>query len=73
MAQWHAKGMLHPGEEFVHESIIVSQFIGRVEKVTTLGKFEAIIPSIQGWARVYGHNRITIDDDDPFALGFQVV
>jgi 4-hydroxyproline epimerase len=73
MAQWHAKGMLHPGEEFVHESIIGSQFIGRVEKVTTLGKFEAIIPSIQGWARVYGHNRITIDDDDPFALGFQVV
>jgi 4-hydroxyproline epimerase len=73
MAQWHAKGMLQPGEDFIHESIIGSRFTGQIEKVTTLGKIEAIIPGIQGWAKVYGHNRITIDEDDPFALGFQVV
>lgn len=73
MAQWHAKGKLKRGEDFIHESILGSRFTGRVEKVTTLGTFEAIIPSIQGWARVYGHNRITIDEDDPFAYGFQVI
>jgi len=73
MAQWYAKGKLKLGEDFIHESYIGSQFIGRVEKETSLGDLPAIIPSIQGWARIYGHNIITIDDDDPYAHGFQVI
>ncbi len=72
MAQWHAKGLLKKGEKFVHESIIGSQFIGHIEELTTVGEFPAILPSIQGWAKIYGHNTITIDDDDPFADGFSV-
>jgi len=73
MAQWHAKGLLKPGEDFIHESFIGSQFTGRIEEVTTLDNQPAIIPSIQGWARIYGYNKIIIDDDDPFAEGFQVI
>ncbi len=73
MAQWYAKGKLKLGEDFIHESYIGSQFIGRVEKETYLADLPAIIPSIQGWARIYGHNTITIDDDDPYAHGFQVI
>jgi len=73
MAQWYAKGKLELGQEFIHESYIGSQFIGRVEKETLLGDMPAIIPSIQGWAKIYGHNTITIDDDDPYAHGFQVI
>lgn len=73
MAQWHAKGLLKPGEDFIHESYIGSQFTGRIEEVTVLQNQSAIIPSIQGWARVYGYNTINIDDDDPFAEGFQVI
>lgn len=73
MAQWHAKGLLKPGEDFIHESFIGSQFTGRIEEVTTLDNKPAIIPSIQGWARIYGYNKIIIDDDDPFAEGFQVI
>lgn len=73
MAQWHAKGLLKPGEEFVHESFIGSQFIGRIEEVTELSGTAAIVPSIQGWARVYGYNTIFIDDSDPYAQGFQVI
>jgi len=74
MAQWFAKGKLKKGDEFVHESIIGSKFIGRVEEVTTVGGKPAIIPSIEGWARIYGYNTITIDDeDDPYAYGFQVI
>ena len=72
MAQWHAKGLLKKGEKFIHESIIGSQFIGCIEEVTTVGKFPAIRPSIQGWAKIFGQNAITIDDDDPFAYGFTV-
>ncbi|EZH71389.1 hydroxyproline-2-epimerase [Aquimarina atlantica] len=74
IAQLYAKGKLQPGEEFVHESFIGSTFIGRIEEETQLGDIKAIIPSIQGWAKVYGYNTIIIDDeDDPYAHGFQVI
>ncbi len=73
MAQWHAKGKLQKGEEFIHESIIGSKFIGRIEEETQLGKYPAVIPSVEGWARIYGHNTITIDGDDPYSQGFQVI
>ncbi|WP_298421827.1 4-hydroxyproline epimerase [uncultured Kordia sp.] len=74
LAQLHAKGKLKQGEEYIHESYIGSKFVGRVEKETTLDGKLAIVPSIQGWAKVYGYNTIIIDDeDDPYAHGFQVI
>ena len=74
MAQWFAKGKLKEGDTFIHESIIGSVFTGTIEKVTNVGGKPAIIPGIEGWAKIYGHNTITIDeDDDPYALGFQVI
>ncbi len=74
MAQWFAKGKLKVGDKFIHESIIGSQFIGRIEREESVGEFSGIIPSIEGWAKAYGRNEITIDEnDDPMALGFQVL
>jgi len=74
MAQWAAKGKLKKGDKFIHESIIGSQFIGRVEDTVALGSFDAIIPSIEGWAKITGYNTILIDEeDDPYAHGFQVI
>jgi 4-hydroxyproline epimerase len=73
MAQWYAKGKLKVGEPFIHESIIGSKFIGKVEEVVKIGELDAIIPSVEGWAKVYGYNTIKIDDDDPYAHGFQVI
>lgn len=73
MAQWYTKGKLMIGEDFIHESFIGSQFIGKIEEEASIGGYKAIYPSIQGWAKVYGHNTITIDDDDPYAHGFQVI
>ena len=74
MAQWSAKGLLKKGDEFIHESIIGSKFIGRIEEELTVAGKPAIRPSIEGWARIYGQNTITIDDeDDPYAYGFQVI
>jgi 4-hydroxyproline epimerase len=74
MAQWAAQGKLAVGDEFVHESIIGSLFRGRVEAAAKVGDRQAIIPSIEGWAKITGLNTIFIDDeDDPYAHGFQVV
>ena len=41
--------------------------------MTSVGGFNAIVPGIEGWARIYGDNRITVDpDDDPYWKGFVV-
>jgi 4-hydroxyproline epimerase len=73
MAQLAARGQLSTGDEFVHESYIGSQFRGRVEAETRVGNYSAIVPSIEGWARIYGHNEISVDPrDDPFWAGFTV-
>ncbi len=74
LAQWFTLGRIKRGEDFIHESIIGSKFVGRVEEVTTIGDIPAIVPSVEGWARVYGFNTITIDpENDPYAYGFQVI
>ncbi|HEU4610119.1 MAG TPA: 4-hydroxyproline epimerase [Chitinophagaceae bacterium] len=74
MAQWFTKGKLKPGDVFIHESIIGSQFKGTIEAVTKVADKPAIRPAIEGWARIYGHNTISIDpEDDPYAYGFQVL
>jgi 4-hydroxyproline epimerase len=74
MAQWYKKEKLRSGEAFIHESVIGSKFIGAIESELDYYGFKAIRPSIEGWAKVYGENRITIDpEDDPYAYGFQVI
>lgn len=74
MAQWYAKGKLKKGDTFIHESIIGSTFVGRIVDELEINGIPAIRPSVEGWARVYGCNTISIDkEDDPFAYGFQVI
>jgi 4-hydroxyproline epimerase len=74
MAQWYTKGLLKKGDVFIHESIIGSKFIGTIEEETSVAGKPAIRPGIEGWAKIYGYNTISIDaQDDPYAHGFQVI
>ena len=74
MAQWYAKGKLKKGDSFIHESIIGSTFTGTIEEETSVAEKPAIRPGIEGWARIFGYNTISIDEeDDPYAFGFQVL
>ncbi|MDA9244682.1 4-hydroxyproline epimerase [Flavobacteriaceae bacterium] len=73
MAQWFAQGKLDVGDSFIHESIIGSIFNGRVEEETTVGCQKAIVPSIEGTARITGYNSIILDKNDPYVEGFQVL
>jgi 4-hydroxyproline epimerase len=72
LAQKAARGELKVGESFVHESIIGSLFVGRVESTTKVGPYDAIVPSITGQAWITGYNTIFLDDRDPFVKGFTV-
>ena len=73
MAQWFAKGKLKQGDTFIHESIIGSVFKGKVELTTQVGRYQGLIPSIEGSARVTGYNKLILDPEDPYVKGFQVV
>jgi 4-hydroxyproline epimerase len=73
MAQLAARGELAVGQRFVHESYIGSQFTGQILAETSVGPYTAVIPEIEGWARIYGHNVIIVDpEDDPYWEGFVV-
>jgi len=73
MAQLFAQGKLKVGEDYIHESIIGSKFIGNVEAEVKVGSFQGIIPSIQGSARIIGYNQLILDPEDPYVKGFQVI
>jgi 4-hydroxyproline epimerase len=72
LAHLAARGQLKAGEQFVHESIIGSRFIGRVQQTVDLRGTPAIIPLIEGAAFTTGFNTMWIDPSEPFPSGFQV-
>ncbi len=72
MAQLHGKGRLKVGASFRQESLIGTVFEGRIEEEINVGPFRGIRPSVNGWARIIGHNTIFVDDRDPLAHGFQI-
>ncbi|MFH1805578.1 MAG: 4-hydroxyproline epimerase [Pseudomonadota bacterium] len=72
LAQLVGLGQWPADQELVHESIIGSQFRATVVERTKVGDYDAIVPGIEGWARIHGYNTIFIDDRDPYAHGFVV-
>lgn len=73
IAQRVAKGQLRIGEPFVHESIIGTCFTGVAIETTQVGETPAVVPTIEGWARMTGHHTIFVDDRDPLRHGFLLV
>ena len=70
MAIMHARGELAEAEDFVHESIISTLFIGRIEGLTSVGGRTAIRPSISGRGWITGTHQIGRDPQDPLGRGF---
>ncbi|MEP6639759.1 MAG: proline racemase family protein [Chloroflexota bacterium] len=72
MATLHARGRLAVGDEFRHEGILGTVFTGRVVAETTVGEYQAIVPTITGHAWITGFARYVVDSTDPFPDGFTV-
>ena len=70
MAALHARGELAINEKFVHESLIGSQFTGRILIETKVENYPAIIPSITGSAFITGSHQFVVDPEDPLGAGF---
>jgi proline racemase len=72
MAALHARGQLGIGEDFSHQSIIGSEFIGRLTGTTTVGDRVAVLPTITGRTWITGRSQWTLEDSDPFPHGYTV-
>lgn len=57
---------------FVHESVIGTQFRGRVVARQRVGDHSAIVPEIAGSAWITGEHTFLIDADDPLRAGFRL-
>ena len=72
LAVLHERGLIQEGEPFVHQSIIKSKFVGKVQRTTKVGGRNAIIPSITGRAWITGYKQVVLDPSDPYPVGFRV-
>ena len=72
MAVVDAMGLLSGDRPFVHESLIGTEFIGRVAARTVVGELEAIVPEIEGSAWITGEHTFLVDESDPLKDGFRI-
>eukprot|EP00965_Chrysotila_dentata_P195533 6177048-Pleurochrysis_carterae.AAC.3 len=77
MALLHARGELAIGEDFEHESIIGTKFIGRLLEEVVVGEgtekaVHGVSPSVSGRAWITQHAMVVCDPSDPFPEGFTV-
>lgn len=57
-------------EPFVHEGIVGSQFVAQIVKETTVDRFRAIVPKLEGKAFITGFHQFVVDPSDRLGNGF---
>jgi proline racemase len=72
MAVLHAKGRLALNQDFRHEGVLGTLFIGRLLRETTVGKYPAVVPTITGTAWITGLATYVVDPTDPFPDGYTI-
>jgi len=70
MALHYTKEEIGIDEPVVIESIIGSEFTGRVVSITKFGDYDAVIPEVEGNAFITGKHDFIIDPQDPIKNGF---
>jgi len=72
MAALWARGELGLNEDFVHESIVGTTFVGRLHSETSVGGLPAVVPTVAGQAWITQHVDVVVDPTDPFPEGYTV-
>ena len=72
MATLHARGPLGIGDDFRHESVLGTLFVGRIVEETTVGPYQAVVPTITGTGWITGFANYVVDPTDPFPNGWTV-
>jgi proline racemase len=72
LAILYSRGEIEVGQRITVESIVGSEFTGRILDTTVAGEYEAVIPEISGTAHIVGRGEVWIDPDDPLNPGFLI-
>jgi proline racemase len=72
LALLHAEGALARGETLRHQSVIGTEFLGRVVGETRVAGLPAVITEIEGTAHLTGHHEFVLEPGDPLGPGFQL-
>jgi proline racemase len=64
------RGQLAPGCDYIHESILSTNFVGRIVDRVLVGPFEGVVPTISGRAWITGIHQLVRDPSDPLGGGF---
>jgi proline racemase len=70
LAVLKAKGLIEVGEPFIHESVIGTHFGSRIDRLTTVGPYDAVVPRISGQAYITEISQVGLDPTDPFPTGY---
>src|SRR5947209_7118611 len=65
-----SKGLLALHEDFVHEGILGTTFLGRLVEETRVGTHPAVVAMLTGQAWITGFSNYVLDESDPFPEGF---
>ncbi|MEO9574084.1 MAG: proline racemase family protein [Tateyamaria sp.] len=72
MALLHRSGQMKSGDAITAQSIIGSEFHGRISGTTMVGDRPAIVPEITGRAWITGTHQHMLDPDDPWPEGYRL-
>jgi proline racemase len=72
LALLHARGVMAASETLIHESITGSRFACTIDRLTTVGKYNAVVPAIAGQAWITGFYQMGMDPTDPYPKGIKV-
>ena len=70
LALLHARGDIKPGEDFVHESIIGTKFIGRIFDTGLTAGIPNVSVEVTGRAWITAFHQYVLDPSDPFPTGY---
>lgn len=72
VASLFAKGKLGLNEEFIHESVIGTQFTARIVEKAMVGNYQGGTPEVSGRAHITGMHKFILDPEDALGLGFRM-
>ncbi|MEA1903582.1 MAG: proline racemase family protein [Actinomycetota bacterium] len=70
LALLHARSEIDLDQPITIESIVGSEFSGRIVAETRAGPYPAVLPEVSGTAHIVGRSELWIDPDDPLNPGF---
>jgi proline racemase len=72
MATLNARGLMEPGDVYRARSIIGSEFLCRIARLTAIAGRPAIVPIISGRAWITGVHQYMLDPSDPWPSGYRL-